>query len=611
MSNKHWNYTEDLVLPHLRGLCRTNPDLRLIASERVVFTTSSPESKVMILSGGGSGHEPLHAGFVGDGLLDVAVAGFVFASPSTKQIFSGIKSKPSNKGTLIVVKNYTGDILHFGLAAERAKAEGIPVELLIVQDDVSVGKTKNGMVGRRGLSGTAVVHKIVGAKAASDSGATLEDVAQLGRDVISNLVTIGASLNHVVIPKKISSADDEIVESDSEDEHEGLKEDEYEIGMGIHNEPGVKKSSPIPTVDSVVEELLVYLLSESDKDRSYVKFDKKDEVALMINNLGGTSNLEIYVIQDAVCKKLKEIYGIVPVRVYTGTFTTSIDGPGFSITLLNVTKAGGDNVLEYLDYPTTAPGWNSAISTAKWSAGETENFVVEDPQAEAAYPTSQVKFDPEVVSALLEAGAKSVLAKESKITLYDTVAGDGDCGETLASGSNAILKALKDKDLELGDAVKSLSQLTDIIETAMGGTSGGLYSIFLSSLAKSFKHTEKAKGGFQVTLPVMAAALNDALESLFKYTRARTGDRTLIDGLEPFVRTLSKTNDLGKANQAAFEGSESTRKLDAKFGRASYVAKEEFEQFESEGGLPDPGAVGFAALIDGFTKAYTKLGSKL
>lgn len=149
-SEKHWTYEKDLVQTSINGVCLSNPYLKYIKEERVVFNSNPSEDKVSIISGGGAGHEPLHLGFVGDGLLDVAVSGSIFASPSVKQVVSGINSKPSKKGSIIVVKNYTGDILHFGLAAERAKALGLNVELLIVQDDVSVGKTKNGMVGRRG-----------------------------------------------------------------------------------------------------------------------------------------------------------------------------------------------------------------------------------------------------------------------------------------------------------------------------------------------------------------------------------------------------------------------------------------------------------------------------
>lgn len=567
-----------------------------------MFNSKAPENdKVMVVSGGGSGHEPLHAGFVGDSLLDAAVCGSIFASPSVKQILAGIHSKPTKKGTVIVVKNYTGDILHFGLAAERAKAAGMKVELLIVQDDVSVGRTKNGMVGRRGLAGTSLVHKIVGAKSVlNGSSASLEEVCALGQKVIDSLVTIGASLDRVTIPTSKSDVADN--SSDSEDEKlEDLSDDEIEIGMGIHNEHGIKKLKPIPTVDQLVEMLLAYLLDPTDEERHYVDFDKDDEVVLLLNNLGSTSNLELYAIQSIVNAKLNSIYNIKPVRIYTGAFTTSLDGPGFSITLLNVTKAGGKEVLDCLDLSTTAPAWNCSISTEQW-ADIGDHIIKESPQAHEV--NSQVKLNSKIIGPILTQGCKDVLSKEAKITLYDTVAGDGDCGETLAAGANAILKSLDDKSLDIGDGVKFFHELGDLVESAMGGTSGGLYSIFISAMGSYLKKKEDSDGPFTVDERIFADTLEAGLDGLKKYTRARKGDRTLMDALIPFVETFKSSGDMDSAAKAATAGAESTRKLAAKFGRASYVSEDEFRKFDNEGGLPDPGAIGLAALVNGAVNGY-------
>jgi dihydroxyacetone kinase len=604
-SEKHWNYTTDIVKTSINGLCLANPFLKYIESERVVYNSEdSPNEKVIILSGGGSGHEPLHAGFVGNGLIDVAVCGSIFASPSVKQVVSGIHSKISKKGTIIVVKNYTGDILHFGLAAERAKAQGLNVELLIVQDDVSVGRTKNGKVGRRGLAGTALVHKIIGAKSRFDNcKASLEEVLALGQKVNENLVTIGASLNRVTIPStnenKNESEDDN--DNDETKKLDELNSNEVEIGMGIHNEHGIKRLKPVPTVEELSELLLGYLLDPNDKERYYVNFAESDEVVLLVNNLGATSNLELYAIQSIVTEKLNQLYNIKPVRIYTGTFTTSLDGPGFSITLLNVTKTGGEEVLKCLDAPTSALGWNSTASTTDWSKLGS-HVIKEAPTVNTV--TSSIKLNPSIVEKILIQGCNDVIKIEPKVTLYDTVAGDGDCGETLVAGANAILNALKNKSLVIQDAVRFFDELGDLVETAMGGTSGGLYSIFISSMGSYLKKQEDSRGSFEVTEKDFADTLEAGLNGLQKYTRARVGDRTLMDTLIPFVETFKSTTDLNKAVWAANEGSESTRKLAAKFGRASYVAEEEFHKFDSEGGLPDPGAIGLAALIQGFAKGY-------
>ncbi|ODQ78104.1 hypothetical protein BABINDRAFT_163125 [Babjeviella inositovora NRRL Y-12698] len=588
MSTKHWNYGEkDLVLSSLKGLVAATPSLALLESSKVVLKTANlhQNDKITLISGGGSGHEPLHAGFVGSNLLDVAVAGSVFASPSTKQIYAGIKSTPSSKGTLIIVKNYTGDILHFGLAGERAKSDpsiSAPVELVIVDDDVAVGKQKNGLVGRRGLAGTMLVHKICGGEA---TGHSLKHVANLARNVAKNLVTVGASLDHCSVPGR---AEDEAAE--------GVAANTVEIGLGIHNEPGVKKVSPLPSIDSLVSGLLDLLLDASDTDRHYVDFAADDEVVLLVNDLGGTSNLELYAVVDAVVSGLA-VRAIKPARIYVGDFVTSLNAPGFSITLLNVSQVDSftsTQILHLLDLPTDAPGWK--IKTYDASHDLAGRLIHSDEIADHEVQSS-LRVDGASFERVLRAGLANMLSQEAKITHYDTIAGDGDCGETLAAGAHGILAALDKKTLQVQDPVWSLSQITNIVEDSMGGTSGGLYSIFLSALVEALSSASAT----ELSVDLLALSLKSALNSLYVYTKARTGDRTLIDTLAPFVETLYKTKSLDQAVEAAAKGTKSTAQLLAKFGRASYVAKEEFEK--QEDGIPDPGAVGLYALLEGFVSA--------
>lgn len=590
--SKHWDYSnEDLVLLHLKGLCAINPCLTLVEDSKVIFNSNCTSDKVIVVSGGGSGHEPTHAGFVGEGLLDVAIAGNIFASPSAKQILNGLRAIKSEKGYLLIVKNYTGDILHFGLAAERAKALGMNVELVIVADDVAVGRTKNGLVGRRGLAGVILVHKISGAK--SILGASLSDIAQVSQKVIDNMVTVAASLDHCSVPGR---GDD--------DELEILKPNEIEVGMGIHNEPGVKKYSTIPKIGSLIDELLIYLLSQDDKERTYVPFNDNDEVVLLVNNLGGTSVLELYAIGDMVLQKLAEIYSINPVRTYIGEFTTSLNGQGFSITLLNATKAGGSEIVSLLDMPSDSVGWTSRLSLKNHykRIDKVKTFGCTNENI-----TDFKSLDSRIFESSLRGGLIRVLSKELQITRYDTVAGDGDCGETLAAGCNALLEALNKKDINLSDMVSALNTIAIIIEDSMGGTSGAIYSIFVNALAQSFLFTNRKVGPYEVDRVNLAASSKDALASLSKYTKARKGDKTLVDALDPFVKEFEITNDPIKARKAAIDGAESTRKLTAKFGRASYVLQGEFKEFENEGGLPDPGAIGLAALIDGFISSFELL----
>lgn len=618
---KHWDFSGvDIINLALHLLVALNPALSLIESERIIFNRVSildPKKKVVVISGGGSGHEPLHAGVVGLNFLDAAVAGSMFASPSTKQILSAIVSildltKEAGlpqKDFLIIVKNYTGDILHFGLALERAKSLGFNAEMVIVQDDVSVGKTNGGFVGRRGLAGTALVHKVAGGLAAE--GADLKTVTAGANAVVEGLVTIGASLDHCSLPGHKA-------------EDSGLKVDQCEIGMGIHNETGVKRIT-IPKVNELVEELLNFMLDLSDKDRAFVDFEKSDSSVLLINNLGGTSNLELSALAELVLEQLKSKHSIVPERVYIGSFVTSLNGNGFLATLLNLNKAGGkEKVLTLLDKPTDCIGWNSTINwNPKSKIPSVLKTATTDVNEKSKNVVSSYKVDKKLVKAIFDGAIERTKTIEPRVTKYDTVAGDGDCGETLLAGSKAVEDALKDESSALSkhldDPVAVIFNLANLLEDSMGGTSGGIYSIFMSSLAVALKK----ENALEFNVKLLAKGLEEALESLFKYTRARVGDKTLIDALEPFISTLSKTGDLKAARNAAIKSAKATKKLDAKFGRASYVSKEELKKFQTESkgkstegdeedldvdddeeGVPDPGAIGLAGIFDGAVKAY-------
>ncbi|KAK9450518.1 Dak1 domain-containing protein [Limtongia smithiae] len=567
----------DLVITSLAGLVRANPALILIPEEKVVIRQSSAK-KVIVLSGGGSGHEPAHAGYVGEGMLDAAVSGSLFASPSTKQILSGLKQFEGPEGYVLIVKNYTGDVLHFGLAAEKLKATGKQVSMIIVGDDVSVGKAKGGLVGRRGLAGTVIVHKTAGA--AAEAGYSLQDVQRYAKSVADNLVTIGASLDHCSIPgrdpaQQISLADDEI-----------------EIGMGIHNEPGVQTLKPIPSRPELVKNLLAALVSGKEPDRSFVDFASGDEIVLMVNNLGGLSTLELNAFADIAAGELEKTYGLTIRRIYSGLFMTALDGPGISFTILNLTRAGAGDILTLLDAPTSAPGW----TPKPWGKSAGTDYVPKT-LGVAHGSTPAMPIDAVKAKKLLEAACESIFKNEPKITLYDTVAGDGDCGETLVNGASAILSALKNESLHLADAVQLTLEIVDIVEDSMGGTSGGLYAIFLSAFAVALGANAESAAFDKAKL---SSALEFALDSLYHYTRARPGDRTLIDAVAPFVTSLAKTGDFSVAVSEARAGFDSTRKLEAKFGRASYVAESAIHQFDSEGGLPDPGALGVVAILEGF-----------
>lgn len=313
------------------------------------------------MSGGGSGHEPAFAGYVGKGLLGAAVAGTIFASPGKEQVVRGIErcfEAAEREAVLVVVMNYTGDVLNFGLGVEKAKAAGKRVEMIVVGDDVGVGRMKAGKVGRRGIAGTVLVVKIAGALAAM--GGTIEEVSGVARRVAGNLVSVGASLSRVHVPGARSGPPDP--ESD-----EILATEEVEIGMGIHNEPGSHRATV--ELPELVRTLLAQLLDWRDEDRAFLNVRKDDDVVLLVNNLGGVSMLEMGGITTEVVNQLRKEYGIKPVRILSGMYMTSLNGLGFSISILKLADTGlgeGKSMLQLLDIPAEATGWSAAVATGTW-----------------------------------------------------------------------------------------------------------------------------------------------------------------------------------------------------------------------------------------------------
>lgn len=427
MSHKHFiNDPTHLVNSALHAITFTNPSVALDATNKVIYQRPSPHSAkpiVSIVSGGGSGHEPSFAGMVGPGLLSAAVAGTIFASPSAEQIRAAITSRVDHEaGVLVTVMNYTGDVLNFGVAVEKAHAAGIKVEMVVVGDDVGVGRAKAGKVGRRGIAGTVLVHKISGALAVQGYG--LEEVAKVARLVAANLVSVGASLDHVHVPGRAAP---------KKDEPGVLGEDEVELGMGIHNEPGSgRERTELP---GLVAKMLKQLLDQEDKNRAFLKVNS-NEVVLLINNLGGVSVLELGGILAEVVQQLEKDHGIKPVRILCGTYMTSLNGSGFSISLLNVvnTDIGGPSMLQLLDYPCEATGWAAPISTKTW---EEKNTAVREGTASTGQKadTSGLAYDASAASKILKKGLENVVAVEPDVTRFDSVVGDGDCGIGLKRGA--------------------------------------------------------------------------------------------------------------------------------------------------------------------------------
>jgi dihydroxyacetone kinase len=334
---------------------------------------------------------------------------------------SSTEGEGGGGGVLVMVMNYTGDVLNFGVGVEKARAAGgVEVEMVVVGDDVGVGRERAGKVGRRGIAGTVLVVKIAGALAAQGRG--LGEVTRVARLVAGTLVSVGASLGRVHVPGR------------GETDGEGaLREGEVEIGMGIHNEPG--SSREVIGLKELVGKMLGQMLDQEDRDRAFLRVNS-NEVVLLVNNLGGVSPLEMGGIVTEVVTQLEKSYSIRPVRILSGTYMTSLNGLGFSITLLNVvnTDIGGPSMIELLDYPCEATGWPSQISKQTWEEKNTATRE-EDASVGGEIQPSGLKMDGTAAQETLTRGLESVIAAEPEVTRYDTVVGDGDCGIGLKRGA--------------------------------------------------------------------------------------------------------------------------------------------------------------------------------
>jgi dihydroxyacetone kinase-like protein len=321
------NNPENAVNEMLEGFVKAYPQyVKRLEGLNVIVRSNSKTGKVALVSGGGSGHEPAHAGYVGEGMLDAAVAGEVFTSPTPDQVYEAIKAVDNGKGVLLIIKNYTGDIMNFEMASDMAKDEGIEVEQVVVNDDVAV-EDSTYTTGRRGIAGTIFVHKIAGAKA--EMGGSLQEVKNVAEKVIENVKSMGMALTSCTLPAvgKPSFI---------------LGDNEMEIGIGIHGEPGTHRDE-IKTADEIVDELL-------NKIFDNLKLNSGDEVAVMVNGMGATPLMELNIansrINDVIVNK-----GIKIVRTYIGNYMTSLDMAGFSITLLKL----DDELKELLLYKSNTP----------------------------------------------------------------------------------------------------------------------------------------------------------------------------------------------------------------------------------------------------------------
>lgn len=599
------NSSSATVSSCLTGYALCHPSVSLLdalpAIKVLLHNLSSIDcSAVCLISGGGAGHAPAHEGYIGTGMLTGCVVGEVFASPPTSAVLSALetvyKVQHSNSasgcvpsGSLLIIKNYTGDRLNFGLACEQVRLSlGYACEMLVVGDDVTIERNK-GITGRRGIAGTVFVHKIVGA--AAQNGMKLKELLSFGNSVASRIVSIGMATESCRLP---SSRKAERI----------IPEGEYELGLGIHGEPGLQKVQLENHTDIVKRMLDVLLSTDSQRDYFWKEAAQGDSnelspsnlirVALLVNNLGAITDIELNSVALMTYQQL-QARGIQVVRLFCGTYMTALDMKGFSISLLRMpsNEEKYAEIISLIDQHTSAPAWksNGLISNT--------TTIAYQPLSSSSLSTSSSRSSVPLLRTVLKSAAERALSSESELNHLDSVVGDGDCGSTLATAARSILA---DIDSIPCDSVRSLFSRLTHYSSLMGGSSGAIYQIFFTAAAAALNSSNEIIPSSHS----LAAALGAGASAVSKYGMAKAGDRTLLDALLPAITVIeqSHTKDTAaviaaNAALAAEKGSDLTRGMCARAGRSNYVSNDKLQT------VSDPGAKSVSIIFQAIAQALS------
>lgn len=605
---KIMNTPETFVYDMCHGLAKAHPHLEFVEKFKIVKKKEIDENKVSLISGGGSGHEPAHAGFVGKGMLDAAVCGDVFASPSQVQVYNAIKKCATDKGVLLIIKNYSGDCMNFNNAMADAQDDGIKVDAVYVNDDIAV-KDSLYTVGRRGVAGTVLVHKCAGA--AAEQGKELEEVKRVANKVIDNVRSFGFAFTSCTVP----AAGHPTFE---------IGDDEMEFGVGIHGEPGRFREKIDYSKGSFSDDLARRIVTDLEED---LGLKKGEEVVLLINGFGGSPLQELYILNNSVNKAL-EADGIAIHRTIVGNYMTSIDMAGASITVLRV----DEELKKLVDYPVNTPAlsWGAAMSEQAEAAVEAMNAIAkalnitpvehatakkvkkaaaEEEDANAVY---EVEGTPEVGETINTAAFVKIVEKMADVIIENEVPfceadkmGDGDFGMSIAKGFRQLKADWATR--KKGDVGEFLVSCSEIIKEYCGGASGPIWG-------SAFKYAGKAMLGKKVVdLKDIAFLFTEANRGVYETGKksfgkgAEIGDKTLVDALKPCAMALTKAAEEGKKLQegldlgakAAHEGAEATKTHVATLGRAGTVGERSI-------GYPDAGAHGLDVIFNELAKYIKK-----
>ena len=605
---KIMNTPETFVYDMCHGLAKAHPELEFVEKFKIVKKKEINPNKVSLISGGGSGHEPAHAGFVGKGMLDCAVCGDVFASPSQVQVRNAIKEVATDKGVLLIIKNYSGDCMNFNNAmGDAIEDDGIKVDAVYVNDDIAV-KDSLYTVGRRGVAGTVLVHKCAGA--AAEMGKELPEVKAVANKVIENVRSFGFAFTSCTVP----AAGHPTFE---------IGDDEMEFGVGIHGEPGRFREKIDYSKGTFSDDLAERIVKDLKEDLG-LKAD--DEIVLLINGFGGSPLQELYILNYSTTKALEKL-GVKIHRTIVGNYMTSIDMAGASITVLKV----DDDLKKYVDYPVTTPAlsWGAAMSEQAEAAVEAMNAIakalgvtnVAAPAAKKAKKAAaeeadvnavyEVEGTPAIGETINTAAFVKIVDKMADVIIENEVPfceadkmGDGDFGMSIAKGFKQLKADWATR--KKGDIGEFLVSCSEIIKEYCGGASGPIWG-------SAFKYAGKAMiGKKEINLTDLAFLFTEANRGVYETGKksfgkgAEIGDKTLVDALKPCAMALTKAAEEGKKLQegidlgakAAHDGAEATKTHVATLGRAGTVGERSI-------GYPDAGAHGLDVIFNELAK-YVK-----
>ncbi|WP_232697482.1 dihydroxyacetone kinase subunit DhaK [Brevibacillus daliensis] len=566
------NNPETLVREMCNGIVLAHPKLEFNSKYKIVKKRELNQDKVTLISGGGSGHEPAHAGFVGKGMLDVAVCGDVFASPSQIQIYQAIKAFASKKGTLLIIKNYSGDIMNFKNAAHLASEDGLLVDYVKVDDDIAVEDSLY-TVGRRGVAGTVLVHKIAGA--AAEEGKQLSEVKEIAQKAIDHTRSIGFALTSCTVPAKGTPTFE-------------LNEDEIEYGVGIHGEPGIRREKNV-SANELAKKMVTDLLNDFKKSGR-----SQQEIALLINGFGGTPLQELYLLANAVVQEIKD-RNISIFKVFVGNYMTSIDMEGASVSIIQLDQQLKHYVEANCDTP--ALQVTGAFSPLHFEETPVDSQENQEVSYQCETDKKYAKIDNNTfflhnLIYLLDKMSEVIIENEVAFCELDSHAGDGDFGMSVAKGFKQLKREWKEiienDTASVGDFLHACSL---IIMEHCGGASGPIWGSAFRAASKFAKDkTDLSIDDFAGMMKAVVKGIQDTGERSFG-RGAVVGDKTLIDALAPYSDSWEQSAKEGddiktaavKAAHAAVQGAKNTESIVARMGRAGTVGERSL-------GYPDAGA---------------------